>query len=255
MRRMPGVVIAIVKSLEDPEKHGRIKVEFPWLKEGEKSAWAPIATLISGKDRGSYFMPELEDEVLVAFEHGDFNHPYVVGFLWNGVDLPPHSDINPSVRRLRTVSGHTLEFDDNDGRERVLLKTSKEHQIELMDEPTAHIKLSTTGGQELHMDDEQNAISVQTSTGQKVELNPAGVTVSMSPKVSIKITSTGIDITAPTGMLNATCMQGNITANSILKITAPMTIFNGVVQTQALISQAVVSSAYSSGVPGNIFGL
>ncbi len=61
-------------------------------------------------------MPELDDEALVAFDHGNVDHPYVVGFLHNGVDLPPDDDIDFKVRRVKTVSGHILEFDDRDGR-------------------------------------------------------------------------------------------------------------------------------------------
>ena len=61
-----------------------------------RSAWAPVAAPLAGKKRGAFFMPELGDEVLVAFEHGDFDHPFIIGFLWNGVDTPPETDLQKS---------------------------------------------------------------------------------------------------------------------------------------------------------------
>ena len=123
MNRIPGVVIGVVTDVDDREKRGRVKVEFPWLADRNQSPWARVATFMSGKERGSWFMPEVRDEVLVAFDQGDIDHPYIVGFLWNGVDKPPSQDITPKVRRLRTVSGHTIEFDDRSGQERILIQT------------------------------------------------------------------------------------------------------------------------------------
>jgi uncharacterized protein involved in type VI secretion and phage assembly len=147
MRTFPGVVVGIVKSLRDPEGQGRIQVEFPWMQARHKSTWAPIAVPFAGKRRGSFFMPELDDEALVAFEHGDFDHPFIVGFLWNGVDRPPDDGITASVRRLRTVAGHVLEFDDRDGQERVLLRTAGGQELELLDGPPPKVTLKVKDGQ------------------------------------------------------------------------------------------------------------
>src|SRR4051812_41670159 len=99
MKRYPGVVTGIVKSLNDPEGQGRIQLHFPWLSDSQVSSWPPVAASLAGKDRGQFYMPEIDDEVLVAFEHGDFDHPFVLGFLWNGVDVPPTSD--PHRRLIR----------------------------------------------------------------------------------------------------------------------------------------------------------
>src|SRR5262245_33469885 len=110
MKRYPGVVIATVKSLDDPEGQGRIQLRFPWLTESVQSAWAPVAVSMAGKERGQFYMPEIDDEVLVAFEHGDFDHPFIIGFLWNGVDTPPTND--PHRRLIRSVNGHEIEIYD-----------------------------------------------------------------------------------------------------------------------------------------------
>jgi uncharacterized protein involved in type VI secretion and phage assembly len=221
MKQYPGVVTAIVKSLEDPDGEGKIKLDFPWMSpDGQKSAWAPVASLMAGKDRGAFFMPEPEDEVLVAFEQGDFNHPFIVGFLWNGADKPPQSDINSSVRRLKTVSGHTIDFDDNGGKERILIKTAQGHEIEMKDATPGSITIKTKGGQEVKLDD-----------------LPSGITLSV-----------------PTGTLKIDCMNADVTASSLLNVSAPMTVFSGVVQVPTLIAQSVVSSAYTP-APGNTYGL
>lgn len=241
MRTIPGVVIGIVKSLDDPKHEGRIKLEFPWLDQSQRSAWAPIAAFLAGKRRGAFFMPELEDEVLVAFEQGDFAHPFVIGFLWNGVDKPPDDGITTKVRRLRTVSGHVLEFDDRAGQERILLqsKDGSGHQIELKDTPPGHIKIRTRGGQEIKLSDLPAGITVQTTGGIQVSIND---------------TPPGITISAPAATMSINCLQASLTAASLLNVNAPMTVFNGVVQTPTLIAQAVVGAAYTP-APGNTFGL
>ncbi len=79
--RLYGVYTGLVTNNQDPENRGRVKVKFPWLHASEESWWARVATFYAGKGRGSYFMPEVDDEVLVVFERGDFHHPYVVGSL------------------------------------------------------------------------------------------------------------------------------------------------------------------------------
>lgn len=147
MNRHPGVVVGIVKSLKDEDHEGKIQVEFPWLEEGKRSGWAPVATGMAGKNRGMYFMPEPEDEVLVAFEHGDFNHPFIIGFLWNGVDKPPETE--PKNRIIKTPGGHELRFEDKGGEKKVILKTNGKLMITL-DDQSDSIELEG-GGRKLTM--------------------------------------------------------------------------------------------------------
>ena len=77
--RLYGVVVGLVTNNQDPDKLGRVKVRFPWLGDSDESAWARLATPMAGKDRGLYFLPEVDDEVLVVFEHGDLRFPYILG--------------------------------------------------------------------------------------------------------------------------------------------------------------------------------
>jgi uncharacterized protein involved in type VI secretion and phage assembly len=145
MSQMNGVVMGIVRSLDDPQNLGRVQIYFPWLSETNQSYWARIATLMAGSERGSWFMPEVGDEVLVAFEHGNSQHPYIVGFLWNGQSKPPNKGINRQVRRLQTVSGHILEFDDRPGLEKITIKTRIGNEISITETPSG-INISTPTG-------------------------------------------------------------------------------------------------------------
>jgi uncharacterized protein involved in type VI secretion and phage assembly len=89
MSTINGVVIGVVTNVADPQGQIRVRVHFPWMDDAQETDWIRIATMMAGGGRGSMFMPEVQDEVLVGFEHGDTRFPYVVGFLWNGQDAPP----------------------------------------------------------------------------------------------------------------------------------------------------------------------
>lgn len=105
-----GVVIAKVTQVRDPDGLGRIQVSYPWL-SAEEERWVPVSTPMAGGGRGAFFMPEIDDEVLLAFDHGDTDHPYVIGFLWNPRQQPPSSD--ERQRMIRSTNGHTIRFVDS----------------------------------------------------------------------------------------------------------------------------------------------
>lgn len=130
--RVSGVVTGLVTNLNDPDDLGRVKVKYAWLGEVE-SDWVRLASPMAGPERGFYFMPEINDEVLIAFEHGDVHRPYVVGALWNTLDRPPEansavqSEGKVNQRILKSRSGHTIVLDDTDGAEQIVVcdKTEK----------------------------------------------------------------------------------------------------------------------------------
>jgi uncharacterized protein involved in type VI secretion and phage assembly len=128
MSKTNGVVIGLVTQVND---NGTVKVKFPWLPDEPETDWIRIATAMAGNDRGTFFMPEQKDEVLVAFEHGTTNKPYVVGFLWNGKDRPPENSKN--TRRIKTKSGHTIEFNDNPGQKKIVVESKGKLKITLDD--------------------------------------------------------------------------------------------------------------------------
>src|SRR5262245_23865707 len=109
-------VIAIVTDNKDPDKLGRVQIKIPVLSDKDHTWWAPIVMLGAGKNRGWFFIPEPDDEVLVLFEHGDINRPLVVGALWNGKDKPPDKNPGGNPRRvIKSRAGSKITFDDDKG--------------------------------------------------------------------------------------------------------------------------------------------
>jgi len=107
-------VIALVTDNKDPSKLGRVKIKIPVLSNTDTTWWAPIVMLGAGKNRGWFFIPEVDDEVLVLFEHGDVNRPLVVGALWNGKDKPPDKNPGGNPRRvIKSRAGSKITFDDD----------------------------------------------------------------------------------------------------------------------------------------------
>lgn len=132
--RIYGVVIGIVTNIDDPEGLGRVKVKFPWLKDDDESHWARIMSLMTGNDRGIVFRPEVDDEVLVLFEHGDTRFPYVIGSIWNGQDNVPSergSDSDNNIRLIKSRSGHLIILDDTPGNEKIIIEDKNGNSVEL----------------------------------------------------------------------------------------------------------------------------
>ncbi|NJM17719.1 MAG: phage tail protein [Richelia sp. RM2_1_2] len=128
-----GVTIGLVTNNKDPDGMGRIKVKFPWLSQDEESYWARVLSPMAGNDRGIYFLPEVDDEVLVAFEQGNMSLPYILGALWNGKDKPPfqNDDGKNNLRAIKSRSGHQIILDDTEGEEKIIIqdKTGKNQII------------------------------------------------------------------------------------------------------------------------------
>lgn len=190
-RRINGVVVGIVTNNKDPDGMGRVKLKFPWLSDSNESDWARIATLMAGQNRGSFFLPEVEDEVLVAFEHGDINNPYVIGALWNGVDAPPetNSDGKNNIRQIRSRSGHKITFDDTENQEKMEILTKAEHKI-VLDDSSGGEKLEITdkSGNSIKIDSVQNAIAIE--SGMKLSLKATTIEIESSGMMTIKAGAT-----------------------------------------------------------------
>jgi uncharacterized protein involved in type VI secretion and phage assembly len=113
-----GVVVGVVTNNKDDDGHYRVKVKFPWMpgSDGteEESHWCRVTTFMAGNGRGGFFLPEVNDEVLVAFEHGEISQPYVVGALWNGKDKPHDKNPGGNPRRvIKSRGGSKITFDDD----------------------------------------------------------------------------------------------------------------------------------------------
>ncbi|HEY9076329.1 MAG TPA: VgrG-related protein [Anaerolineaceae bacterium] len=127
-KRVEGVVIGVVTNVNDPDDTGRVKVKYPWLDDTLESDWIRIASPMAGAQRGFYYLPEVNDEVLVAFQHGDINFPFIVGCLWSKVDKPPAAiadavkDGKVVQRVIKTRAGHVIILDDTQGSEQIIIK-------------------------------------------------------------------------------------------------------------------------------------
>lgn len=175
MKRYPGVVSGIVKNLDDPVGLGRIELEFNKFQEPVRSAWARVAAPMAGKARGAFLMPEIDDEVLVAFEDGDFNFPFVVGFLWNGHDTPPES--TNQNRIIKTPGGHQLRFEDTGGAKKVILISDGGHQIEIDDTAKTITVKTGSGSQNIILDDIGSSITIR-GGGRMIEMRTGLITMS-----------------------------------------------------------------------------
>jgi len=130
--RVYGAVVGVVTSIADPDAMGRVKVRFPWLKDDVESPWARVVSFMAGPQRGSVFRPEVGDEVLLVFEHGDMRFPYVIGGLWNGRDAMPSergADGDNNIRLIKSRSGHMIRFDDSAGSEKITVIDKNGHDM------------------------------------------------------------------------------------------------------------------------------
>ncbi len=153
-----GVVPAIVTNNEDTENRGRVRLTFPWLSDKNESDWCRIVTMMAGDDMGFYVLPEVGDEVLVAFDRGNINCPYVIGMLWNGKTKVPEENTGGknNVRTFKTRSGHQLTFDDNteEKKAKVQLVSSAGHSVTMDDASGAEkVEIVSKAGHTLTLDD------------------------------------------------------------------------------------------------------
>jgi uncharacterized protein involved in type VI secretion and phage assembly len=184
-----GVVIGIVTNNHDPQDMHRVKVRFPWLADSDESNWARVASTMAGNGRGAYFLPEVDDEVLVAFEHGSVEHPYVIGSLWNGHDTPPESnaDGNNDNRTLKSRSGHVVRLCDRDGQEK----------IEIIDKTGNNRIVISAAGNTIAIE-AQGDIAIRSQTG-KLTIDAVGVEINSKADVKVQAATT-VDVSASAQM-------------------------------------------------------
>jgi phage baseplate assembly protein V len=214
-----GVQLATVISLDDPESRSRVKVRLAAVggtagQVGE--LWARVATLFAGNDRGAFWMPDVNDEVVVAFVQGDSRMPIVLGGLWNGSSRPPET-LAPAnnLKVVRSRNGNRIVLDDTSGQERVIIETPGGNRVMLADGAG-------------------NAVTVEDSFGNSTTMAGGGVTV-RTPSVLKIEAGAKVEVTA-----------------ALVQVNAAMSRFSGVVQCDTLITNSVISASYTPGA-GNIW--
>lgn len=186
--RISGVVIGVVTNNQDPDNLGRVKVKFPWLSADDESFWARIAAPMAGKERGTYFLPEVDDEVLVAFEHGDIRFPYVLGALWNGKDAPPatNGDGKNNVRMIKSRSGHVVKLNDEDGKETIEIIDKTEKNSIVID--TSKNTITITTDKDITLSASKGTIKLD---AQNVEIKSSSATkITASGDMNVEATGT-----------------------------------------------------------------
>jgi len=217
--RFYGAYPALVKNIKDPDGQGRVKVSLPWSPDGGGASyetWARLATMMGGNNRGTWFIPDVDDEVLVIFMGGDPRHPCVVGGLWNGQDSPPQSmdgSGKNNIKKIRSRNGVQITLDDSDGQEM--------------------LKLETPAGQKVTLQDGPGSIVIEDSNGNSVKLESSGITIDASAKVTVSASMVSVSA-------------------SMVSVDAPMAKFSGTVQAQTVLCNTIVSGTYTPGA-GNIW--
>ncbi|MBM7868041.1 hypothetical protein GTO89_14830 [Heliobacterium gestii] len=183
-----GVMLGIVADNKDPEGLGRVKVTFPMLDDKNKSDWIRVTTLMAGGDRGVLFIPEVGDEVLIAFHLGVFRQPYVIGMLWNKDKKPPEGakDEKNNIRKIHSRAGHEIVFDDGEKGE---------------------IAITTAKGNKIVLSDQSGTITVENGDGKKITIAKEGITVT-SGQSSLDMKSSGqIEMKGQTIKISAQQME------------------------------------------------
>ena len=179
IEKQPGdtLVIGIVTDNQDDKGQGRVKVKYPWLSNEHGSDWARLVVPGGGAERGIEFLPEVNDEVLVGFEQGDVNHPYVLGGLWNGRDAPPKkssevvSAHKVQRRVIKSRAGHVITLDDTDGGGGITIEDRNGNKV-LIDSGTNALTAEMKGNIEL-----KASGNITLAAQGKVEIKGIGVTV------------------------------------------------------------------------------
>jgi uncharacterized protein involved in type VI secretion and phage assembly len=212
--RLYGVYSALVNDVRDPDNLGRVKVTLPWSAPGERTlyeAWARIATPMAGNHRGFWMIPDVGDEVLVAFQGGDARNPYVIGALWNAMDRPPQpmdAGGHNYIKQIRSRNGVSITLDDRNGQELCTLETP--------------------GGVKLTLRDGPGQAEIRDSNGNVVKLSSSGVEISSATRITLNAG----EITLSTG---------------VLRVDAALAKYSGALESDTLITNSADASNFTPG--------
>lgn len=212
-RKFYGVAVGKVINVADPMTLGRVQVQLPFIDDLDLSPWARVATPMAGPTHGHYFIPNIGDEVLVAFEHGDINAPYIIGSLWNAAAPPPLPSPLPQIRALRTLAGNQLVF--TEAPPTVTIQSGPTPPVTIPAPPTPAgpptVILSPTG--------------VQILFGTNIiNMTPDGITITGTPNLNLTAAAS-ITITAPNVTINGAAAT-SVQSAGVCNVTAPLVKIN-----------------------------
>lgn len=215
---LQGAQLALVVAIDDPQRLNRVQVRlfaFDEFDRQDAPLWARVVCPFAGNERGSFFMPDVDDEVLVVFVNGDPRYPLVMGGLWSGSAAAPAelgSEGN-RYKRIRSKNGITVTLDDRQGQETLTLETP--------------------GGQRLTLKDGPGSARLEDANGNTITLESGGMTLS-SP-ATVKVNASKVEVSA-----------------GMVKVDAAISTFSGIVKCDTLIATSVISASYTPGA-GNIW--
>lgn len=274
-RLKPGQtnLVGIVTDNNDPDGLGRVRVKFPTLNpeansKGHESWWARVVGVGAANARGFHCLPEIDDEVLVAFEHGDIHRPYVIGGVWNGKKNTTPDKVKDAVfkgkvrlRTIKTRTGHYLQFVEEDkltSKAGIYIRTKRRHQIRINDSDR-FIEIRTSGGHRIKMDDRLRNITIH-STGTISMDAPGEISIKAGGAVNI---SAGLDLNlnagavltakavadmnlGPAALINVTAPEISVTGNTTFK---PAVEILGELAATNITAASVETGALASAVP------
>lgn len=230
-----NVVVGIVTDNKDPESLGRVQVKYPAVSDDDTSFWARQCSQMAGAGRGFFNIPEINDEVLIAFEHGDMTRPFILGQLWNGTDpmpklngKPMHESGNKVARRgYFTRIGHEFSFDDTDGKGNITLKTANLNEL-VLDDEGQNIIIVTTNDHKMVFDDAQKNILLESTGKHKILLDDQGKAINVKSTAGHQI--------------NIDDMQNTITVKTAAGQQIMMTDMGGVIEIKDVAGDKVMMS-------------
>lgn len=240
-----GVVVGQVTNLDDPDGLARIKVKYPtlWASGSEcESNWARLVTPMAGAEMGIEFIPEIDDEVLVAFENNDVNHPYILGALWNAQDKPPLPTTEAvksgkvNKRIIKSRSGHTIIIDDTSGEEKIsIIDKTEDNKIEI---DSSDNSISINSKADITIEGKANltlkgkTVSIEATQGGDMSLKGNKVNLEAMTKATLK-GGTGLDVDGGPSLniksVGKTTVEGTQTSlkgSAMTEITGGMVTIN-----------------------------
>ncbi len=242
--RILGIVVGTVTKNYDKDMPGRVCVQIISRdQDANELLWARVAMPSSGSKWGHYFLPEVGDEVLVAFEQGNIERPYIIGCIpkLNDQFLKKSVDEKNQIKRIVTKHGSTIFFEDNaddeeGGKDKIKIDTAKlEHRIEMDNEKHTILISDKDGNNKIAMQTESGKGNIEIKTEKKLTIkvgdnitmtfNGSNGTVEISAnKINFKANDSA-EMTA-NGQLKLQGANMQVSGNSMMKVesSGPITV-------------------------------